>query len=48
MEEKLCPDCGEMMKVRENDASGDLFWGCSEYPFCKHAEPIEPDTPYYD
>jgi ssDNA-binding Zn-finger/Zn-ribbon topoisomerase 1 len=38
---KLCIDCGEEMLLRENPGSGDMFWSCVDFPFCRHAEPVE-------
>lgn len=30
-----CPYCGKPMVMRKNRRSGDLFYGCPEYPTCK-------------
>lgn len=35
-QEKICPECGAPMKKRVGKFS--KFWGCSNYPKCKHTE----------
>ncbi len=40
---KLCKDCGEEMEVKENRSDDSEFYGCSNYPFCKHTEPLPSD-----
>lgn len=34
--ERSAPTCsrGHAMEVRQNQQSGELFWGCSQFPFC--------------
>ena len=39
-----CPECGEPMVVRKNSITEEDFLGCSQYPACKHTEPIPPDV----
>lgn len=36
---KTCPECGHDMVVRKS--SRGLFWGCSNYPTCRHVEPLK-------
>ncbi len=40
-EKKVCPECGEEMVLREGKYG--KFWGCSNYPECKHTENYEED-----
>lgn len=40
MEERLCMDCGEPMKLRTNK-DGDEFYGCSAYPDCTYTENVD-------
>ncbi|MDD6037425.1 MAG: exonuclease domain-containing protein [bacterium] len=37
-DEKICPECGQLMK-RRNGRFGE-FWGCMGYPNCRHTENI--------
>ena len=37
--ERKCPLCNNQLVIRHNK-SGDEFFGCSQYPNCKHTEPI--------
>lgn len=30
-----CPSCGALMVKRTNRRTGDVFWGCPEYPSCR-------------
>lgn len=39
METPDCPECGEPMKERTNRTTGEVFWGCSDYPRCKGTRP---------
>ena len=41
--DKECSECGSRMAVREPSQGDDWdrFWGCTNYPVCDHAEPIE-------
>lgn len=34
-ENVTCPECGEPMVSRANKATGQRFWGCSNFPTCK-------------
>ena len=35
-----CPVCVEgRLELRDNPRGGDAFYGCSNYPLCKHAQP---------
>lgn len=34
--EKICPECGSPMKLRKGPYG--TFWGCTNYPKCKHIE----------
>ena len=34
-----CSECGSLMVIRENNSTGDKFYGCSQYPECKNTEP---------
>jgi len=38
--DKMCPECGSRMALREPDRSDDwdAFWGCTNYPNCEHSE----------
>lgn len=38
-EDRICPNCGSPMKLRTGKFS--KFWGCSNYPKCKHTESIK-------
>lgn len=38
-EDKICPECGAPLVIRRNKW-GNLFYGCSTYPKCKHIENI--------
>lgn len=35
-----CPKCGGSMVLRRNRNNGNSFYGCSNYPKCKHTVPI--------
>jgi restriction system protein len=35
-----CAECGRPMVVRTNSATGEEFLGCSQFPACKHTEPL--------
>lgn len=37
--QRNCPVCKNLLVVRHNKA-GEDFFGCSQYPTCKHTEPI--------
>lgn len=37
---RKCPLCGKRLAVRFNDSNGEKFLGCSNYPRCKHTEPV--------
>lgn len=40
----LCPECGSPMVLRvakHGEYAGKKFWGCSNYPKCKHIIPVE-------
>jgi len=34
-----CDECGSLMVIRENNSTGDKFYGCSQYPECKNTKP---------
>jgi len=38
---KVCPECanGQLIE-RENSQNGSHFLGCSNYPACRHTEPV--------
>ena len=36
-----CPLCGEPLRLRENRQDRSRFFGCTGYPGCKFAEPID-------
>ena len=40
---KFCPDCAQPLVVRTNEAMGVDFLGCSQYPECRHTEPLPAD-----
>ncbi len=40
---KTCPGCGAVLVIRRNSATGEQFLGCSQYPKCKHSEPLPVD-----
>ena len=33
-----CEVCGNEMVIRKNSATGETFYGCSNYPNCCHTE----------
>jgi len=35
-----CPKCGGSMVLRQNRNNGNSFYGCSNYPKCKHTAPF--------
>ncbi len=35
---KVCPKCGGTILLRNNRANGNAFYGCSNYPRCRHTE----------
>ncbi|MDD2830377.1 MAG: NERD domain-containing protein [Sulfuricurvum sp.] len=35
-----CSRCGSTMVLRQNKKNGEEFYGCSNYPKCKHTAPI--------
>lgn len=35
-----CNHCGSKMVLRQNKQNGEEFYGCSNYPKCKHTAPI--------
>lgn len=35
-----CPKCGGSMVLRQNRNNGNSFYGCSNYPKCRHTAPI--------
>jgi len=35
-----CPKCGGPMVLRQNRNNGNSFYGCSNYPKCRHTVPI--------
>lgn len=37
---KECPKCGSELIVRKNNASGDFFLGCSDFPKCRYTAEI--------
>lgn len=39
-EQKICPECGSPLVARRSKF-GTMFFGCSNYPKCRHAEPIK-------
>lgn len=42
---KHCPRCTTgQMQTRINHDSGEQFLGCSNYPYCKHTEPLPLDV----
>lgn len=36
---KICPECGSLMKLRKGPYG--TFWGCTNYPKCKHIENLK-------
>jgi len=36
-----CNNCGSVMVIRENQSSGNKFWGCTLYPECKNTKSID-------
>lgn len=34
-----CDKCGSVMVIRENEDTGDSFFGCTQWPDCKHTKP---------
>ncbi len=41
--DKGCIECGAKMVIRSRGSDGAKFLGCSNYPTCKHTEPIPQD-----
>ena len=41
---KACPKCGEGLTIRVNGETQEEFLGCSQYPECKHTEPVPMDV----
>ena len=37
---KICARCGAPMVERVNGKTGEVFWGCSEFPKCKNSAPL--------
>ncbi len=35
-----CPSCGVKMVDRTARGKGQRFWGCANYPRCKHTQPM--------
>jgi restriction system protein len=38
---KRCPRCGSELVIREakrRQSNGEIFWGCSNFPQCRHSE----------
>lgn len=35
-----CPDCDGRLILRTNKRNGEQFWGCTNFPRCKHTQPI--------
>ncbi|MEG2245773.1 MAG: type I DNA topoisomerase [Malacoplasma sp.] len=38
---RLCPDCNHELVIKHAKKGGSKFIGCSNYPECKHLEPLE-------
>ena len=36
---KKCPSCNSELMIRKNKRDGSTFFGCSNFPKCKHTEP---------
>jgi len=38
--DKICPECGSRMALREPDQNDHwtAFWGCTDFPVCDHTE----------
>jgi ssDNA-binding Zn-finger/Zn-ribbon topoisomerase 1 len=34
-----CPECGGPMAERENRTTGEMFWGCQDFPDCRGTRP---------
>lgn len=39
-----CEKCGSVMVIRENNKTGDEFYGCTNYPECKNTKPLDTDS----
>ena len=35
---EICPLCGGSLVPKKNRTTGELFYGCSNYPECKHTK----------
>lgn len=35
---RKCSKCEKVMYIRTNSHTGQEFWGCSDYPECRHTE----------
>lgn len=40
-----CPECGGPMKERTNRSTGEIFWGCLDFPDCRGTRPADGDEP---
>lgn len=36
-----CPECGEPMRERTNQTTGEIFLGCSDYPRCRGTRSLD-------
>lgn len=34
--------CGLQMVERKNKATGEVFYGCTKFPLCRHTEQVDP------
>lgn len=40
--DKKCPKCGKKLLIRKNSKTGEEFYGCKGFPFCKYTESFIP------
>jgi len=45
VERPACPTCSSPMKIRNNRKTGEAFWGCVKFPFCKGNAQIREEVP---
>lgn len=41
METEKCPNCGGTLVLRTNKHTGEVFWGCGNFPNCRYSRSLE-------
>lgn len=44
-ENTKCPECGGRMLPRKNKATGQIFWGCADFPKCRGTRNTDGEAP---